>query len=78
MRTRVAAVLLTAVLGVQAQEPAYYRPFRLYPEGRLETSWLLGITKYGGESPATVSMGSLACSSATSFPSARSLRWGAA
>ena len=49
MRTRVAAVLLTAILGVQAQEPAYYRPFRLYPEGRLETSWLLGITKYGGE-----------------------------
>jgi len=41
MRTRVAAVLLTAVLGVQAQELAYYRPFRLYPEGgwRPAGSW---------------------------------------
>jgi outer membrane protein OmpA-like peptidoglycan-associated protein len=41
--------LLVAAAGTKAQEPAYYRPFRLYPEGRLEVSWLGGMTKYAGE-----------------------------
>ncbi|MDW8012382.1 MAG: OmpA family protein [Bacteroidota bacterium] len=38
-----------SALATVAQEPAYYRPFRLYPEGRLEASILGGITKYAGE-----------------------------
>ncbi len=44
-----AIVVLASTSKLEAQEPAYYRPFRLYPEGRLEVGWLAGITKYGGE-----------------------------
>ncbi len=49
------AILAQAQEGVyrrpplEPQEPAYYRPFRLYPEGRLEVGLLGGITKYAGE-----------------------------
>ncbi|MDW7996754.1 MAG: OmpA family protein [Bacteroidota bacterium] len=42
-------ILVGCALSAWTQEPAYYRPFRLYPEGRLEVSWLGGATKYGGE-----------------------------
>ena len=44
-------ILLAAVgcVLLPAQEPAYYRPFRLYPEGRLEVGVLGGMTKYAGE-----------------------------
>lgn len=42
-------VLGIAAVPLWTQEPAYYRPFRLYPEGRLEVGLLGGITKYAGE-----------------------------